>query len=1288
MRQSALRLVSPAPRAVTPVPTAAAGDPLAGLVTRPNHFDPSEDYAAVVVRGDNPVGDYDFNDMQAILRYDLAQFGGLLVQEGAIILEAGGTFGVVQPGIIVGGDACVAAGAYIGTQSQVYTITVLTSGAGGTATYTWTSTGPDTPTYTSEPFPIPAVAPDAATGLANLAAYGCLVGAGGLVVVFVNPIGSVHGASSFVVQATYGAQPPVVVGTTITVSDVIVFVNGNVQRVKGGTLTYPPLSTGVSIVYGEWTRTLISEVDDPTLTDPLSNQAQAYRERWVMTLQTVDTSGQVLGPNVLERKVIALYQWDRATDLVTQVIPLPLRIDIGKTTGALEAARLVNVPQSTLLQGLLARRTYAAHGSFVAEPPTGTPRAYPSTNPPSGPGLVRLTLPPVYASIQGVEFQSTVPQDIEIDQATDTGTVLAEPHTFTTPTMLYTLNQALPSASAPQGYPISTILAVYGYVQVSAESVTRGNTALDALSKTPVVVVQDVKQGATTYVQGTDYTVSGNDIQWVAGHGPAAGQTYTVDYQYNKTMVPGTDYVLTGGAVDFSAPSGDQPVNGSVFQVNYSYFLWRTDGVAIRPTGEIIIIRGIPQLSAVLPVLPMYCLPYCTVAVAPGTSQVTVTAYNNDAMPMEELCALRDAVRQLLIDMARIELFAQAQAKTSANLLDVLSDAFADLTVADQNFNTGGITFNATIDTDAQLLTLPYTQIIAPLLPTAVPGGLTPAQATAAFWMLPYVHELAVDAPKWSTDYPVNPYADFRPEPPFLQLTPDRDFWVDTTNQSSTSSRIVENGRHKSWRIVGAFTTNYTQVVNVAALYMRQIPITLAADHLVPGEHLRVQIDGKDCPITANDPAMTQVDAYTVTATLAGPSTLGGSATIAVTIPGQVPSGTTTVALWGDQGVPGAPYPAGYTVRATALYTSVGIIRETTTESVVSLVQNDPVAQSFIFPSGRMFSQVVVPIAATPPLDPSSPPLICELRATDESGDASSPTSDVLATVSRDPWTWQANQTVVFPDPVYTPANTFRSVVLRSASNLYHIYVSQLGGPDRSAGGFITSQQIDSGIFMDSSNNDDWTLHQDWDLRCQLYVAAMTALTAYVYYAPVVAPNATAIFLTVDQVAPDACGITWQYSLDGSTWTAFDAFTLTPLPQVAGSVQIRAVLWSTDPYASPAIAQMNPSLLVQSNLPSGHYVSLAKQTSGAATEVGGQIDLALPVGATATMWVSTNNGGTWRQATLTPAGVAADGLTSYSWLVTGLTSLTPAQLRLRVDLAATNLAAPPVAKRLYSYAMP
>ncbi len=1273
-------------------------NPLAGTVTRPDSFDPTKDYAVVIARGDEWLGDYDINDAQLMQRYDQEAFSRLLVREGAVVFETGGTIAPPVAGVILGSDALGSAGEYVGVESQLYTVTIGTGGLAGVATYSWKSTGGDNPDVAGTQVLVRAIAPDLVTALADLATYGHAVGLVGVQVVFVNPNGFLTAGNSWVVQATYGARAPIVDGNDLIVPTILVPVKGRVHRVVGARLTYPALGSGFSTVYGEFTRVVVTHTDDPTLRDLLSDTPQAWRARWRMVLRTTDTSAAPPGANEVERRVYPLYRWDRATNVVQPVVPNPYAIDIGKTEGALDATRLLNVPKNELLRGYLAKRTSGAHGSFVVAPLPPTPRAQISTNPPTA-GKIRLTLPPITASVEGVDVELATPTEVEVDQATDTALVTDEPFTYAAADNPFVVKKA----QGERPLPIHSIVKVTALVQVGVlgvggyEQVTRGGGTDDALLKTPVTSIlriSNTQGGAANYTLGVHYSLVGNGVHWISG-APSGGASYYVAYQHNKTMVPGADYVLATNAVDFS-PGGDNPVEGSQPQVDYRYYLPRHDAIVLRPNGAVAVVKGLPAELPEPPDLPQLTLPYVRVEIA-ANGPAAVRKFSNDRVTMETLNQVIAALDELTRNTARLEQTSQASARTSSSLLDILVDAFATLQVADQTYNAGGHVFDATIDTETGELTLPFTQSVQALARVAAPGGDTDVRVGGAFMTLPYAPELAIDAGKWSVPYPVNPYADFRPEPPSARLEPSQDVWVDTTQVSGTATRIVQNGRHINFRIVGRFTEIETRVTEIPALFMRQIAVRLLAFHCVPGERIRLLFDGKVVPLTAVAPTTQGPDAFTVIARAPDASHQYGDVVATFTVPANVPVGTVPVDVYGDGGVGGA-WPGAYVLRTRLTYSSAGVRRETATELVTVLVQNDPIAQSVVFPQPRMIARVDLPLAAKPAN--GAAPLVVEVRGTDRSGNASTPINEVLAAIPKEPADLaigvnsasNASNQLVLADPVMAFPNEFRSIVLRSASNAYQAYVAQLGGPDRVSGGFIQENQIPSGIFMDSSNNVDWTPRQGWDLRFKVWVAKMSALEAKLYYGRVTLANMTALFLNVDQVVPDGTSIEWQYSTDGvalggggKVWTTFQPFTLTEFSAVAATLDVRAILRSSDPYVTPAVHRYNTSALIQQNKLAGKYVSTRKTLTEPATAVRGSIELLTPSGGTQAVLVSLDDGATWSAVSTVSQEVAANGFTLLTFEQT-VSSGT--RLRARVDQTTADRARRPRARRLTVYAEP
>jgi hypothetical protein len=73
--------------------------------------------------------------------------------------------------------------------------------------------------------------------------------------------------------------------------------------------------------------------------------------------------------------------------------------------------------------------------------------------------------------------------------------------------------------------------------QVTRDIIKGAAGGKDLLPDPNVVAVSLVKQGGTTYVVTTDYTVSGNVIDWApAGSDPAVGSVYQVTYTFTDNV--------------------------------------------------------------------------------------------------------------------------------------------------------------------------------------------------------------------------------------------------------------------------------------------------------------------------------------------------------------------------------------------------------------------------------------------------------------------------------------------------------------------------------------------------------------------------------------------------------------------------------------------------------------------------------------------------------------------------------------------------------------------------------
>lgn len=1275
-------------------------------VTRPFSFDPEKRYRRVIARGDEWLGDYDVNDLQAILWHALEEMGRHLFKEGGIVRELGGTIDPADAGVVLGDDQVASAGAYTGGESQVFTVRIVTAGAAGVATYTWQSTGSDNPTEAEFTASVTAIAPDVATGLANLASYGHRVGTSGVLVVFANPTGTLVAGNTWVIRAAHAEKLPTVAGNDITVPDLVVYTKGAVHIAAGVTLTYPAMGSGVSTVYGELLRTIVTDTDDPSLRDPASDTPQAYREKAEFVVTNVDNSGAAIGAGILERRVFPLYEWDRATDEVRRAIPQPYSIPLEKTEGALDARRLLNIDLNEVLRGHTARR-WAAHGGFVVEPLAPTPRVSVSASTPT-PGFFRFTVPPLRALVEGVEVERELPEDVELPQAASGDTVVSETHAYVAANDPFFLAKAL----ADPPFPITAVTRLSGDVQVGTlgvanyEAVVRGAGSFDNLGHTGIVAilrVSDTNGGPADYVAGTDYQLTGAQIEWlVGGSAPGTGLTYYVVYTYRKLLVGGgADYSLLGdGSVTF-AVGGDNPVEGSVFEVDYTFGIPRFDVIGIRPTGALVVIAGLPAETPQTPPVPDLVLPYVTIRVPAAGGTPVIRRVPNDAITMARLNAVQGQIEELTRNIAELNLLMQARDRTSADLADILSDSFRSLETADLAFT--GAFLEPLIDLAAGEASVAFDALTDVPTRAAVAPGETEVRV-ARFYTIPYTHELAINSSGWSQSYPVNPYADSRPEPPSFRIEPSRDLWPAGPNRPTTT-RLLEAAAAETYHLdTQANPFSVTPLVDgvVDTLAMRSIPVRCIGHGFTPGEQVRIRFAARDdLPLTPVAPTVQGVDTFTVVARLAA-TAADGDWIAEFTVPTDVPMGVVVVEAWGDNAVPGSVWPGDFVLKGTTPFTSVlsPTRRRLGVEQQHPPVQNSPIAQSFSFGDARMLSKIEFPLAFTPG-SPLLPPLtkavlVTEVRETDRAGRASSPVVSVLD--RRDWWLTEATAGAAsvnvheMADPILMERRDPLVFVLHSASSDWQAYVAERGKPNQGGAGFLT-QQIESGVFMDSSNNVDWTLRQDFDLRCKVYTIQTTVTEAVLQLTRLTPAQATGVFLVVDQVIPDGTSIDWYYSIDGlpvgdggKVWTGFLPFRLAEFPTTAAAVDVRAVLRTTDTHLTPSINARNLVIVLHENRITGWYVSRRKVLTAPATTIRGAIELRTPVTAVQQVWISVTDGAQWTQATLLNPRSCGEGFLCYDWEAVSVNPGT--QLRVRIVMGAGDLAQRPRIRSYYAFAEP
>lgn len=138
----------------------------------------------------------------------------------------------------------------------------------------------------------------------------------------------------------------------------------------------------------------------------------------------------------------------------------------------------------------------------------------------------------------------------------------------------YYLNKELAS--------IHSISAVFRAVEIP---ITRSSKRSDLLPEDSVLNILSVKQEGVDYIEGRDYFLSLNSIDWSTSNEsstkPEYGTTYYVTFLYTK-LVEG--FSVSDGSIRFTL---DKPENGSTFFVTYSYYKPLNKYLSLKASGDL-----------------------------------------------------------------------------------------------------------------------------------------------------------------------------------------------------------------------------------------------------------------------------------------------------------------------------------------------------------------------------------------------------------------------------------------------------------------------------------------------------------------------------------------------------------------------------------------------------------------------------------------------------------------------------------------------------------------------------
>lgn len=1027
----------------------------------------------------------------------------------------------------------------------------------------------------------------------------------------------------------------IIQGTTLTVKKGKVFLGGKMRNFNEQSIEITGKGTeyiGVKLV-----QKVITAEDDPTLLDQTSGVPSHFSE----------------GADRLEETVVLGVNDDEASNIY--------RFENGQL--------YINpdTPEMDKINKVLAERTYDESGSYRVR---GFDM-YTEVHPTDPNNKIQLVIDSGRAYVLGFKVDKPTTTRIDIDKSRDLETINNEGFYYSNETRLNKLGNA----------PVSSVDRVTAQVEVAKEQVSRGVVGggtdyLKNTSVTRVVRVWTEGSGAHEYTQGEDFQlVNGQAISWApTGQEPPAGGTYFVQYVYNKTMIENTDYKVTVKGegdnrewyIDFNEMTGSKPVDESLVNVDYKYFLARKDLIVLDHNGNFTVHKGQPNAMRLVD-SPNHIDPLTlnigTVLVYPDSSTAEAKQWTITRLTMEELQKLSVRVDNMEYNQAVFYLDQPAMAgENPIYLRGVFSDAFISLDKYDTSHPDATIAF----DFDTAEITLPYAEINK-TVPSIIEGS-SEAHVWGRLVTAPFTEEVGIRQPFATEAMNVNPYNTFNKQG-VLTLNPSADNWIEEERITITKEETSTMTIRQWWRHGGASWTNdeMNLVSNVdldngmnwsdlkddyrksglsgttlssggqqtkesMIEFMRQIDVEIYAENLEPNaNNLVVSFDGLRVPVTPSSGYRKGSQEGT------GMANADGTFKGVFKIPAGVRCGTREVSIRNDTNLASTTFTAQGTMKTTEDI----IIR---THVTINLV--DPLAQSFSFNTNRIATSFDVFFASKD----SSTNIICQVRGISEGGQ---PNKTVYAERVLKPSEINVSDDasvatkITFDDPLMCKAGQEYCLVFITDSDKYTMWIATMGqnridDPTQS----VNSNPYLEGVLYSSSNASAWSIHQMSDLKFTVYTAKFNE-EAVLEFDVMKNINVDRVVLMSTYLTPANTGCKWDMKIvldnepAGTTvndkpWVPIANYVDLDVNQIAREVKLRAT-FKANQYISPMLALDDIMFAGFLTALKGSYVSRTIDLSEAPyNTVKMSYEQFTPAGTTVVAKYSTDEGKTWKTFTTQP----------------------------------------------------
>lgn len=1007
----------------------------------------------------------------------------------------------------------------------------------------------------------------------------------------------------------------------VIISSGRIYLNGLVRIVDGTVLDIN--GVGVEIVGAKVKQSIITETEDHTLRDP----AQGY-----------ENFGQE-GAHRVKEEVIFTINDDESSTIY--------RLNDGELISDVVA------DNNNLIVDTLARRTYEESGNYKIRGLELRDRNEIRDE------NILISMTEGKAYIKGYEVEKIASSTIRLRYSQTTREILSEPKTYITGQAKYKLNNQ----------PAKDFTRVVSVVEVR-HTITRGNIhgGIDYLPNTPVDSIKNIEG----YTQGTDYQLTNDGVDWsLNGREPNTGTTYSVIYTYNKIMINDIDIELINenneSYLEFKE-GGSRPVVNSKFYISYDFYLARKDLICLTKNNEIVVIEGKPDIARL-------CeseinqdnnqLVIGSVLVYPNSSKIEIISFDTIRLSQGDLYNLRGRLDDMEYNQAMTDLDKEAEAGENATeLKGIFTDGFMGLTKCD----TTHPEFDCTIDLDRNELTLPINTSVKEVVPD-LNTHETDVSVIGNVIMAPYTEEIARRQIYATTTMLINPYAVYNPMC-LVDLSPSVDNWVDTEKVIVNKQQTVVGTLRRWWLSRGqawaeeerikwlqagfsdageslgsrgggsAASTQITSnvVLDEAIMFMRQIRVNVTGSNFTPSlDNIECHFNDTRVPLTPTNSTQSGTQSGTVKASPKG------TFTAYFTVPPNVPCGNVEVLL------------KGATSKGSAIFQAQGrkqIIQDTvltTTTVINSIAPVDPLAQSFSFEEDTVLTKVGLYfgtkdddkaiVVQVRNMVNGYPGPICYTSKVIHAEDVkiSADSSDVTI--------------VKFDKPVYCTAGEQYAICILSDSNLYSMFVAELGQKDIQRGTYVTSQPYENGVLFSSSNNLTWTPHQTMDLKFDLYKANYTG-KGIVVFKDVTDIIINRLLLAAQAIDYKNAGIEWFYKTGNSdSWLPIETYVDRDIQSTSNTtkVSIKAVL-NLASGTSPIISKDCLNLIGFLEKSEGVYISRNVKMTDRFTKVRVIMDIAKPSGTDVRVYIQTDDSSNWRLLTGTKTATIDEEFSTYEYI--------------------------------------